>query len=164
MARPKKQIDPNKVVEELAMRFKSKSEIAAIIGMDEGTVRGRFSESYAKGRELGKAKLRDLQWKSAYKGNVVMQIFLGKQYLGQADRTQVENTGSPLAVVDHKAIMTELLEAKDYASFRRSQAIGQDIVPSPVGTNGKQRPLANGTPPSNGRRGTNGTGGPNGHT
>jgi hypothetical protein len=40
--------------------------------------------------EAGKSSLRRLQWKSALGGNVVMQIWLGKQYLGQRDEHAVE--------------------------------------------------------------------------
>jgi hypothetical protein len=29
-----------------------------------------------------------MQYESAVKGNVIMQIFLGKQWLGQADKTE----------------------------------------------------------------------------
>jgi len=31
-----------------------------------------------------------MQWKSAEKGNVTMQIWLGKQILGQADKSEVK--------------------------------------------------------------------------
>jgi hypothetical protein len=32
--------------------------------------------------------LRRLQWNNAKKGNVTMQIFIGKQYLGQSDKVE----------------------------------------------------------------------------
>lgn len=53
--------------------------------------RSRFEGSlalqaaYQRGLEIGKASLRRLQWISAKKGNAIMQIFLGKQILGQKD-------------------------------------------------------------------------------
>ncbi|NQT40527.1 MAG: hypothetical protein HQ581_23750 [Planctomycetes bacterium] len=89
--RPKKVIDPEIVVLNLAKRMKSKSEIAAIMGIDEGTVRGRFSESYTKGREVGKSKLRDKQLSVALAGNPALLIWLGKQYLNQAEKQIVEH-------------------------------------------------------------------------
>lgn len=42
---------------------------------------------YMEGLEVGKATLRRMQWLTA-KRNPIMQIFLGKQYLGQADRVE----------------------------------------------------------------------------
>ena len=43
-----------------------------------------------------KMRLRQLQWKSATKGNVVMQIWLGKQILGQSENT-IKEDDEPLA-------------------------------------------------------------------
>ena len=75
----------------LAERFWTKSEIAAFLNCHVDTITNRFQEIFLKGRENGKAKLRDLQFKSANSGNVTMQIWLGKQYLDQTDKTQVSN-------------------------------------------------------------------------
>jgi hypothetical protein len=75
----------------LAERFWTKSEIAAFLNCHVDTITNRFQEIFLKGRENGKAKLRDLQFKSAKSGNVTMQIWLGKQYLDQTDKTQVSN-------------------------------------------------------------------------
>ena len=43
-----------------------------------------------------KMRLRQLQWKSAEKGAIVMQIWLGKQILGQSENTITEDD-EPLA-------------------------------------------------------------------
>ncbi len=79
-----KDIDPGQV-EFLAGKFWQKSEIAAFLNCHPDTITNRFQEVYLKGREQGKAKLRDLQLKAANSGNVTMLIWLGKQYLGQRD-------------------------------------------------------------------------------
>jgi hypothetical protein len=84
-----KDIDGNQV-ETLAGRFWTKSEIAAFMNCHVDTITNRFQEIYLKGKENGKAKLRDLQLKSAMSGNVTMQIWLGKQYLGQSDKQENE--------------------------------------------------------------------------
>ena len=55
----------------------------------ENTITNRFEDIYTKGKEEGKAKLRDVQLKSAMSGNVTMQIWLGKQYLDQTDKTNI---------------------------------------------------------------------------
>lgn len=49
-----------------------------------------FAEQKLKGKCKGKTSLRSWQWASAKNGNVTMQIFLGKNYLGQSDKTEVE--------------------------------------------------------------------------
>ena len=50
----------------------------------------RFSEAKAKGKNKGKISLRSWQWASAKNGNVTMQIYLGKNYLGQSDKAEIE--------------------------------------------------------------------------
>ena len=50
-------------------------------------------ESWDRGAQNMKLSVRRLQFKSAQAGNVTMQIWLGKQYLGQKDKQEVENTG-----------------------------------------------------------------------
>ena len=41
-------------------------------------------------------RLRQLQWKSAEQGNVTMQIFLGKNILGQQDKLEESQLEVPL--------------------------------------------------------------------
>ena len=84
MGRPKTVIDPEQV-EKLAMLQCTLREIGAFFGCDEKTLRNRFSAEIAKGKEQGKISLRRMQWKTAEKGGYAMQIWLGKQYLGQKD-------------------------------------------------------------------------------
>ena len=49
-----------------------------------------FLETRKMFSEKGKASIRRMQFKSAENGNVTMQVWLGKQYLGQTDK--IENT------------------------------------------------------------------------
>ncbi len=88
MGRPQSDIDPA-VVENLAQYFCSRREIAAVVGCDPQTITNRFSAEYDKGREQGKTLLRQKQWEAVKKGNVAMMIWLGKQYLGQTDKSDV---------------------------------------------------------------------------
>lgn len=88
MARPLKDIDP-KDVEKLASMFASNVEIAHFLDCSVDTLTRRFAEELNKGRSLGRIALRKLQWASAQKGNVVMQIWLGKQILGQVDKHEI---------------------------------------------------------------------------
>tara|TARA_R100001594_G_scaffold111366_1_gene146108 strand:+ start:192 stop:572 length:381 start_codon:yes stop_codon:yes gene_type:complete len=93
MARPKLDIDPDKV-EMLASFGCSTIEIARLHNCDESTIRLRFKNELERGRENMKIKLRQLQWKQAENGNTSLLIFLGKQYLGQSDRNELELVGN----------------------------------------------------------------------
>ena len=61
------------------------TEIAAICGCNETTIRRRFAQALAKGRAERKAQLRKLQWDGAKKLNPALLIWLGKNELGQVD-------------------------------------------------------------------------------
>ena len=50
-----------------------------------------FSDIYKKLSSTGKMSLRRQQFKSAENGNVTMQIWLGKQWLGQTDKVESKN-------------------------------------------------------------------------
>ena len=49
-------------------------------------VNEKAREVWEEGRGNGQGSLRRMQFVAAQKGNVTMQIWLGKQYLGQKDR------------------------------------------------------------------------------
>ena len=74
----------------------TKDEICGILDIDEGTLTKwcketynlGFSDIYKKKSSPGKMSLRRQQFKSAENGNVTMQIWLGKQYLGQTDKIE----------------------------------------------------------------------------
>lgn len=91
MARPPIPIDADEVIK-LASIGCSNDEIAAFFDCSKDTIERRFAAELNKGRENGKTRLRRLQWQSATKGNVVMQIWLGKQMLGQKDKQELEQT------------------------------------------------------------------------
>ncbi len=84
MARPKSKVDKD-LVEKLAAIFCTQEEIAAICGCSEDTLTRRFAAIIKRGQLHGKGSLRRLQWDSAKKGNIGMQIWLGKQMLNQSD-------------------------------------------------------------------------------
>lgn len=70
-------------------------EIAAVIGVGRRTLYDRIErdddlkEALERGRDMGRATLRRLQWQTASdttgRGAATMQIWLGKQMLGQKD-------------------------------------------------------------------------------
>ncbi|WP_406646883.1 hypothetical protein QEZ52_00350 [Aliisedimentitalea scapharcae] len=75
-------------------------ECAHVIGCSVDTIDKRlkeageegFAEYYKRHASGGKVSLRRAQWKSAMGGNVTMQIWLGKQTLGQTDKSETEVT------------------------------------------------------------------------
>lgn len=97
MGRPKLQIDPERVLR-LARWHCPYTEIAADVGCSVDTLERRFADLIAKGREQGKRSLRRMQWKAARAGNVVMLIWLGKQYLNQTEK--VEQVGAVTVQVE----------------------------------------------------------------
>ena len=87
-------------VEALAALQCTFDEIASGLGVSTDTLDRRrkeepdIAEAIKRGREEGTRSLRRLQWDAAQKGNVTMQIWLGKQWLRQTDKHEVEHTGN----------------------------------------------------------------------
>ncbi len=92
-----------KRIEAMALMQCTQEEISQVMGISVRTLKRqkRFAEVIEKGKQEGRASLRRMQWKLAEgevdnatgkkkPGNVAMQIWLGKQYLGQKDRAEVE--------------------------------------------------------------------------
>ncbi len=92
VGRPRIQMDPEQV-ENLAEFGCTTLEIAKFFKCDESTVRKRYKEEMARGREKMKIKLRQIQFKLA-ETNAAMSIFLGKNYLAQTDRQSIDLTGN----------------------------------------------------------------------
>ena len=77
----------------------TKDEMCAIFQVHEETLTKwchatynvGFSDIYKKLSSTGKMSLRRQQFKSAENGNVTMQIWLGKQWLGQTDKVETDN-------------------------------------------------------------------------
>lgn len=100
VGRPRKEIDL-KVLENLCRINCTKEEIASVLEVSSDTIeryilekfKVNFAVFFKRFQGSGKISLRRMQWASARKGNVTMQIWLGKQYLGQADK--VEAIGPP---------------------------------------------------------------------
>tara|TARA_B100000575_G_scaffold236578_1_gene198552 strand:- start:226 stop:525 length:300 start_codon:yes stop_codon:yes gene_type:complete len=99
MARPKKHNIDTKQLQNLARLGCTNIEIADFFGCSENTIR-RYGEYLTKGRAECKMRLRQMQWRSAEKGNVTMQIFLGKQVLGQSDSPDSSGMLEPLPFID----------------------------------------------------------------
>ena len=95
MARPKKYNIDTEQVEKLASFGCSNTEIASFFGCSKDLISKSYSTNVSKGQDKGKIRLRQLLWKSAERGNVAMQIWLSKQYLGMADKQEITTTDLP---------------------------------------------------------------------
>ena len=96
MARPKKYNIDTKQLQKLAKFGCTNTEMADFFGCSPDLLEKSYSEFMRKGRSEMKMRLRQLQWKSAEKGNVPMQIFLGKNILGQQDKLETTELDEPL--------------------------------------------------------------------
>jgi len=103
MARKKIEIDWN-LVDEMLKDFCEGTEVADALGIHKETLYDAvkatfntdFSDYKAQKRARGCQSLRQKQVSSANKGNVSMLIWLGKQYLGQSDKTDHTTKGESL--------------------------------------------------------------------
>jgi len=116
MSRKKIEIDWQKVAEYLHAQC-SGSAIASILGIHENTLYDRcridnnveFMTFSAKKKSEGKELLRKNMFDIAMKGNVVMNIFLSKQYLGFADKTEMNLELSRMTEEELIAVTNQLI-------------------------------------------------------
>lgn len=96
--RPRKEIDFDQFVKLCGMQC-TLAEIAGFFDCSEDTIenwckrelKSTFSDSFKQYSATGKISLRRSQFKLAER-NASMAIFLGKQYLGQRDHIEIEDT------------------------------------------------------------------------
>lgn len=101
MGRPKIKIDKDNF-EKLCSIQCTLVEIAGFFDCSEDTIERfckeeyeeTFAEVFKKKSAKGKISLRRSQFKLADSGNASMLIWLGKQYLGQAEKQEISMEGS----------------------------------------------------------------------
>lgn len=83
------------IIEEMAAIGCTPKEICQVLKIPQEIFRDHplIKPAVLRGAERQKVSLRRLQWKTAQK-NPIMQIFLGKQILGQADKVEHKNDES----------------------------------------------------------------------
>jgi hypothetical protein len=112
MGRPKKIIDQEQF-EALCEIQCTQVEICSVLKVTEKTLNKWVDETYGDSFSnvfktksgTGKMSLRRLQFESARKGNTTMLIWLGKQYLGQSDKSEVTEN---LATVKLDSLIEQL--------------------------------------------------------
>jgi hypothetical protein len=89
--RPKCKIDYDAVLGMAKIQC-TQEEIAAVLGIHVSTLLRdkKFCETYKIGIEHGKKCLRRLQWDKAETGDTAALIWLGKQYLKQRDKHDLD--------------------------------------------------------------------------
>jgi len=106
--RGKKEIKVEKQIEKLASFGLNNLEICEVLGYDDTTLKRKFENILTKGRAVLKQRLKRKQITVALGGNVVMLIWLGKQYLGQTEK--VEESGDYNITLNKKRIEKKLEE------------------------------------------------------
>lgn len=94
--RPRIELDYNTIDKLCAIQCTGE-EIASVLNIDYDTLNRRikqdtdmsFTEYFIKKAGNGKASLRRRQFELAANGNVTMLVWLGKQYLGQSDKSDI---------------------------------------------------------------------------
>jgi len=121
--RPRKEIDPADLQSLVRMQCTA-AECAAFFEISIDTLDRRikemkdeddvaiegFADYYKRQAPHGKASLRRLQWASAHRGSVTMQIWLGKQMLDQRDKQDHEFSGpekGPIETINWDEISAE---------------------------------------------------------
>ncbi len=101
-------------------------EIAGVFGVNVKTIERRkkskkFREAMEHGRAIGKTSLRRSQWNLAEDGNPTMQIWLGKQMLGQKQHpVEQRQRGGTFRVVFDKKGDESKQRHKDRLAKRRA--------------------------------------------
>ena len=104
--RPRKEVD-FATIDKLCSLHCTSDEIVAYMNMQDNevshdTIARRIKEEYGmtfaeyidqKHKATAKPSLRRMQWKAAEAGNTSMLIWLGKQYLSQKDKQEMEHSG-----------------------------------------------------------------------
>ena len=71
-------------------------EIAETVGISVKALKKKYQKLIDKGKESGKKSLRRAQFEKALNGDTRMQIWLGKQYLGQKESPEDIQGTAPL--------------------------------------------------------------------
>ena len=95
-------------IEKMAYIQCTGEEMAAVLGVDYDTLQSackrdhkvKFSDWIKQKASGGKMSLRRLQYTTAQSGNVSMLIWLGKNWLGQKDKSDEEITNEQSQIAD----------------------------------------------------------------
>jgi hypothetical protein len=113
------------IVKGLSQMLATGPDIAAVLGVSKRTwirFKQEFPEvddALRQGQALFRVALRRRQFKAADDGNPTMLIWLGKQYLGQADKPQgTGKDGGPIQSLDLTKVSADDLETSSRSLVR----------------------------------------------
>lgn len=144
MGRPRKDVDGDQVLK-LARLGCTNGEIGDFFGVSDETIRIRFVDELSLGRADQKISLRRWQAKSAHAGSVPMLIHLGKQYLGQSDKAEVEQKTSLTLDGQMPKDIDAAITAFGYTRII-PEAVGEH-EPGPLCGAGERGPMEDSPPP-----------------
>lgn len=84
----------------LACIMCTNDEIAQAVGISLKALTKKYKSIIDKGKEAGKKSLRRAQFEKALNGDTKMQVWLGKQYLGQSESPEDKEGTQPLPWAD----------------------------------------------------------------
>lgn len=93
MARPLIPLDEDRIAE-LAFKGARNSEIGFLMGVDDETIKSRFSRLLDKKRAERRVWLRESQNRKVEQGDTSMMIWLGKNELDQTDKAEQQHSGN----------------------------------------------------------------------
>jgi hypothetical protein len=126
IGRPKTEIDLE-LVYALAKIHCSVSEIASIVGVSKDTINRRCRDIVERAKDEGRMSLRrGMFHKAVNEGNVVMQIFLSKQWLGYSDNPVASSDSKILPWTDDvESAQVETQEELELSDGARSTIKGE---------------------------------------
>lgn len=140
IGRPKKEVDEDMVFN-LASIMCTHGEMALVLGVSPDTLQRRYADAIERGYATAKVSLRRMQLKSATSGNVAMQIWLGKQYLGQSEKVQEIYDPESKRIIDlfkraKQIPMTQVLELLKRQLGSHDESPEPKQLESPLGSSG----------------------------
>lgn len=99
LGRPRKILDAEKIAQLIGKGF-TVEFVADFFDVHPDTLYANYSDALRKGKVFRNGCLQAKQFTSAMTGNTTLQIWLGKQWLDQTDRSEVKATVQ--ATVQHE--------------------------------------------------------------
>lgn len=115
-------------IRQLAAMRCTVAEAGAFLGVSHVTFSEFLSrnalsaEAWSIGKEIGQVSLRQMQWQTAKRGNVRMQIWLGIQMLSQTNRVDAHHSGPNGGPIEH--VTTEMTPAQAAEAWQKVMANG----------------------------------------
>jgi len=101
--------DQERQVNQLAAQNNTFEEIAAVMGVSPDWLAENYSERIKTTRLTGRSSLRRWQWQAAEAGVPALLIWLGKNELGQTDKTVTDHAGDIVIRVVREAVRPDAL-------------------------------------------------------